>query len=68
MMPSNANLDTPSDPVFAHEKRVSFWFEPYSWALPLRLGWWSKGRDFEIQIGPFGANICGPLKRDGGDA
>ena len=38
---------------------IEFWFEPLSWALPLRIGVWSGYRVFEFQIGPFGFNWYG---------
>lgn len=38
-------------------RAVRFWFEPYSWTIGVRIGWWKHGDTFEVQIGPVGATV-----------
>lgn len=44
---------------------VSFWFEPQSWALPLKISVWRVVEAGEVEtrcevhLGPFGVLVCG---------
>lgn len=37
--------------------RITFWFEPRSWALPLRVSVLGDFARIEIQVGPFGFTL-----------
>lgn len=36
---------------------AKFWFEPLSWVLGIRFGWWRAASTFEVQVGPFGVTF-----------